>query len=300
MLFRRALISAAALAATLSLAPLAAQAAQPLKLDVYNPGTKSMFPVSSEIVTGQTEAVLIDAQFQRNDAEALVQKIKATGKKLTTVYISHSDPDYYFGLDVIQAAFPDAKIVATPQTVAAIQASKDGKLAHWGPILKDNAPKALVVPQPLAGDSLTLEGRKIQVVGLDGPTPERSFAWIPSLKAVVGGIPVSANIHVWVADTQTPESRRDWIKTLGRIEALHPKTVVPGHYLPNADGSAPYSLASVKFTRSYLQAFETEAAKAKDSAALIAAMKKRYPKLEDASSLELGAKVIKGEMKWPQ
>jgi glyoxylase-like metal-dependent hydrolase (beta-lactamase superfamily II) len=305
-MFRRALLSAAALATTLSLAPLLAQAAQaspaaaPLQLDVYNPGARSMFPVSSEIVTGQTDAVLIDAQFQRNDAQALVEKIKATGKKLTTVYISHSDPDYYFGLDVIQAAFPDARIVATPQTVAAIQASKDGKLAHWGPILKDNAPKTLVVPEPLTGNSLVLEGRKIQVVGLDGPTPERSFAWIPSLKAVVGGIPVSANIHVWVADTQTPASRRDWIQTLGRIEALHPKTVVPGHYLPNANGSAPYSPASVKFTRDYLKAFETEAAKAKDSAALIAAMKKRYPTLEDASSLELGAKVIKGEMKWPQ
>ncbi len=299
MLRRTLLASALAIGASL-VAPLTAQAAQPLRLDVYNPGAKSMFPVSSEIVTGQADAVLIDAQFQRNDAEALVQKIKATGKKLTTVYISHSDPDYYFGLDVIQAAFPDAKIVATPQTVAAIQASKDGKLAHWGPILKDNAPKALVVPQPLAGDSIELEGRKIQVVGLDGPTPERSFAWIPSLKAVVGGIPVSANIHVWVADTQTPESRRDWIKTLGRIEALHPKTVVPGHYLPNANGSAPYSLASVKFTRDYLRAFEAEAAKAKDSTALIAAMKKRYPTLQDVSSLELGAKVIKGEMKWPQ
>jgi len=299
MLRRTLLASALAIGSSL-VAPLTAQAAQPLRLDVYNPGAKSMFPVSSEIVTGQADAVLIDAQFQRNDAEALVQKIKATGKKLTTVYISHSDPDYYFGLDVIQAAFPDAKIVATPQTVAAIQASKDGKLAHWGPILKDNAPRALVVPQPLAGDSIELEGRKIQVVGLDGPTPERSFAWIPSLKAVVGGIPVSANIHVWVADTQTPESRRDWIKTLGRIEALHPKTVVPGHYLPNANGSAPYSLASVKFTRDYLRAFEAEAAKAKDSTALIAAMKKRYPKLQDVSSLELGAKVIKGEMKWPQ
>ncbi|NVM91167.1 glyoxylase-like metal-dependent hydrolase (beta-lactamase superfamily II) [Variovorax sp. SG517] len=298
-MFRRTLI-ASALALGFSLSAQAAETAPALKLDVYNPGAKSMFPVSSEIVTGQADAVLIDAQFQRNDAEALVQKIKATGKKLTTVYISHSDPDYYFGLDVIQAAFPDAKIVATPQTVAAIQASKDGKLAHWGPILKDNAPKALVVPQPLAGDSIELEGRKIQVVGLDGPTPERSFAWIPSLKAVVGGIPVSANIHVWVADTQTPESRRDWIRTLGRIEALHPKTVVPGHYLPNANGSDPYSLASVKFTRDYLKAFEAEAAKAKDSTALIAAMKKRYPKLEDASSLELGAKVIKGEMKWPQ
>ncbi|MDH6168053.1 glyoxylase-like metal-dependent hydrolase (beta-lactamase superfamily II) [Variovorax boronicumulans] len=299
-MFRRALISAATLSATLALAPLAAQAAEPLKLDVYNPGAKSMFPVSSELITGQTDAVLIDAQFQRNDAEALVQKIKASGKKLTTVYISHSDPDYYFGLDVIQAAFPDAKILATPQTVAAIQASKDGKLAHWGPILKDNAPKAVVVPQPLSGDSLELEGRKIQIVGLDSPTPERTFAWIPSLKAVVGGIPVSANIHVWIADTQTPASRSDWLKTLGHIEALHPKTVVPGHYLPNANGSAPYTVASVKFTRGYLQAFETEAKKAKDSAALIAAMKKRYPKLEGTSSLELGAKVIKGEMKWPQ
>lgn len=299
-MFRRTLLSAAALSATLSLASLAAHAAGPLKLDVYNPGAKSMFPVSSELVTGQTDAVLIDAQFQRNDAEALVQKIKASGKKLTTVYISHSDPDYYFGLDVVQAAFPDAKIVATPQTVAAIQASKDGKLAHWGPILKENAPKALVVPEPLAGDSIELEGRKIQVVGLDGPTPARTFAWIPSIKAVVGGVPVSANIHLWVADTQTPESRRDWLKTLGRIEALRPKTVVPGHFEPNADGSMPYSVASVKFTRSYLQAFETEAAKAKDSAALVAAMKKRYPKLQHASSLELSAKVIKGEMKWPQ
>lgn len=299
-MFRRSLLSAAALSATLSLASLGAHAAEPLKLDVYNPGAKSMFPVSSELVTGEADAVLIDAQFQRNDAEALVQKIKASGKKLTTVYISHSDPDYYFGLDVIQAAFPDAKIVATPQTVAAIQASKDGKLAHWGPILKENAPKALVVPEPLAGDSIELEGRKIQVVGLDGPTPARTFAWIPSIKAVVGGVPVSANIHLWVADTQTPESRRDWLKTLGRIEALRPKTVVPGHFEPNADGSMPYSVASVKFTRSYLQAFETEAAKAKDSAALVAAMKKRYPKLQHASSLELSAKVIKGEMKWPQ
>ena len=298
-MFRRTLLSAA-LGAALSFAALAAHAAEPLKLDVYNPGAKSMFPVSSELVTGQTDAVLIDAQFQRNDAEALVQKIKASGKKLTTVYISHSDPDYYFGLDVIQAAFPDAKIVATPQTVAAIQASKDGKLAHWGPILKENAPKALVVPEPLAGDSIELEGRKIQVVGLDGPTPARTFAWIPSIKAVVGGVPVSANIHLWVADTQTPESRRDWLKTLGRIEALRPKTVVPGHFEPNADGSMPYSVASVKFTRSYLQTFETEAAKAKDSAALIAAMNKRYPKLQHAASLELSAKVIKGEMKWPQ
>ena len=66
-MFRRTLLSSA-LALGFS---LTAQAAQPLKLEVYNPGAKSMFPVSSEIVTGQADAVLIDAQFQRNDADAL-------------------------------------------------------------------------------------------------------------------------------------------------------------------------------------------------------------------------------------
>jgi len=272
-------------------------AAEPLALEVYNPGAKSIFPVSTQIVSGPTEAVLIDAQFQRDDAQALVEKVRATGKKLTTVYISHSDPDYYFGLDVIHRAFPEAKIVATAETVAAIEASKDGKLAHWGAIMEGNAPEALVVPKALKEPKLTVDG---QVLEIHGPEPARTFLWIPSLRTVVGGIPVSANIHVWMADTQTEQSRRDWLATLAAIDALNPSRVVPGHYLPNADGSLPDSPQTVAATREYLQAFELEAGKAKDSAQLIAAMRKHYPSLADEASLELGARVIKGEVKWPQ
>ncbi|GAA2876085.1 hypothetical protein GCM10010454_34800 [Microbacterium arabinogalactanolyticum] len=54
------------------------------------------------------------------------------------------------------------------------------------------------------------------------------------------------------------------------------------------------------FTQKYLTTLEAELPKAKDSAALIEAMKKHYPTLKDESSLELSAKVLKGEMKWPQ
>ncbi|MEE4820682.1 MBL fold metallo-hydrolase [Pseudomonas alliivorans] len=278
-----------------TLFPLAAQAADPLKIDVYNPAEKAIFPVSSELITGQHDAVLIDAQFQRNDAEALVQKIKASGKKLTTVYISHSDPDYYFGLDVIQAAFPEAKIVASEPTVKAIKASMQGKLAYWGPILKDNAPARLVLPEVLKGDHLTLEGQPLEIKGLQGSAPQRSYVWIPSLKAVVGGVVVSSGIHVWIADTQTPTSRQDWLATLKGIEALKPVTVIPGHYL----GEVPEETKAVTFTADYLKSFDEHAAKAKDAAALIDAMKKAWPQLAEPSSLELSAKVIKGEMKWP-
>ncbi|HFI5307699.1 MBL fold metallo-hydrolase [Serratia liquefaciens] len=274
-----------------------ATAANTLTMEVYNPGEKSVFPVSSEIISGKHEVALIDAQFQRNDAEALVKKIKATGKKLTTVYISHSDPDFYFGLDVIKAAFPEAKIIASPGTIEEINATKDGKVAYWGPILKDNAPKAVVVPQALQGDSFTVDGQKVEVKGLTGPTPERTYVWIPALKAVVGGVPVAGdNIHPWIADNQTVESRAHWQQTLEGIKALKPEVVVPGHFLPGAD----QTLKSVTFTQNYLTTLEAKLPKAKDSAALVAAMKKHYPDLKDESSLELSAKVLKGEMKWPQ
>ncbi|MCK8656372.1 MBL fold metallo-hydrolase [Pseudomonas umsongensis] len=269
-------------------------AASTLTLDVYNPGEKAIFPVTSVLVSGEKEAILVDAQFGKSQAEQVVEKIRASGKQLTTIYISHGDPDYYFGLDTLTAAFPKAKVLASQPTVDHIKQTVDGKLAFWGPKMGADVPARTLVPDVLKGDSLMLEGQKLQVVGLEGKQPDRSFVWIPSIKAVVGGVVVADNIHVWMADTQTPQSHADWLATLHSIETLKPTTIVPGHYL----GDSARSLAAVQFTADYIKAFDEETAKAKDSAALIAAMKKRYPALGEESSLQLSAKVAKGEMKW--
>ncbi|UXH40945.1 MBL fold metallo-hydrolase [Pseudomonas promysalinigenes] len=268
--------------------------AMPLHLDVYNPGEQAIFPVSSVIVSGNQDAILIDAQFGKAQAEQLVQRLRASGKRLTTIYISHGDPDYYFGLDTVTQAFPKAKVLASAETLAHIRQTMDAKLAYWGPLMGADKPAQLVLPQALKGQRLMLEGRALEVVGLDGPQPERSFVWIPSIKAVVGGVVVSQNIHVWMADTQTAKSHADWLGTLARIQALAPRTVVPGHYL----GQSNHSLDAVRFTADYIRAFDAETSEAKNSGALIQAMKQRYPKLADESSLELSAKVAKGEMKW--
>jgi glyoxylase-like metal-dependent hydrolase (beta-lactamase superfamily II) len=286
-MIKQTLVSAA-------LAASAAAHAAPLQLDVFNPGEAAIFPVASVIVSGARDAVLIDAQFSRGEALKLVERIRAGGKRLTTVYVSHSDPDFYFGLDVIHAAFPEAKIVATPQTIAGIEKKKDAKVAFWGPILKDNAPQSIIVPQPLAGDTIQLEGQALKIEGLKGATPERSYVWIPSIKTVAGGVVVFNQLHVWTADTQTPESRRQWLATLKGIAALKPATVVPGHFAPGA-ALTPDSIA---FTSNYLVSFEAETAKAADSAALIARMKQLYPDAGLNAALDTSAKVAKGEMKW--
>ena len=282
-------------AALVLLALPATQAAeQALHVTHYNPGAAAIFPVSSTLVTGEREAILIDAQFGKSQAAKVVDMIRASGKKLSTIYISHGDPDFYFGLDTVLAAFPDAKVVASEPTVRHIKETVDGKLAYWGPKLGADAPARTVVPEVLAGNSLTLEGRKLEINGLDSAQPDRSFVWIPSLRTVAGGVVVFGNLHVWMADTQTPKSHQDWLATLARIEALKPKTVIPGHY---AQG-APLTVESVRYTAGYIRAFDAAAAQAKDSAALIAAMKAKYPQAGEPASLELSAKVAKGEMRW--
>lgn len=272
----------------------AALAAEPLRVEVYNPGPEAIFPVSSVLVTGEKEAVLVDAQFARPQAEELVRRIHQSGKTLTAIYISHGDPDYYFGLQTITEAFPNAKVLATAQTVAHIKQTKDGKLAYWGAQMGDGAPGKLIVPQVLEGNRLELEGRQLQIIGLDGPQPERTFVWIPSTKTVLGGVVLSNNIHVWMADTQSAKSHADWLATLAHIEKLQPVTVIPGHFLPGERKS----IDAARFTADYIKTFDAETVKAKDSTALVAAMKAHYPALGDESSLELSAKVAKGEMKW--
>lgn len=267
---------------------------RPLTVEVFNPGVDAIFAVSSELLTGATDAVLVDAQFSTADAARLVELIKASGKKLTTIYISHGDPDYYFGLETLHAAFPEAKILATPQTIAHIQASKNDKLKVWGPQLGANAPKQLLVPAPLQGDSLQLEGQELKVIGLDGASPQRTALWVPSIRTVMGGVLVDAGSHVFMADTQTPQSHQDWLAALQQIKDLAPARVIPGHYVEGA----PQDLAAVDFTAGYIRAFDEEAAKAADSKALIDAMKRRYPDLQGEASLELSAKVAKGEMAW--
>jgi glyoxylase-like metal-dependent hydrolase (beta-lactamase superfamily II) len=267
----------------------------PIAIELYNPGANGIFDVSSEIISGRHDAILVDAQFEHKDAEALVDKIKASGKQLTLVYISHSDPDYYFGLDVIHHAFPHVPIVATPQTVAAIQASKDDKLAFWAPTLKDQAPKAVIVPQPIYSDHFELEGQQIKIMGLNGPDPARTYLWIPSLQTVAGGVLVETGSHVFMADSKTPESRQAWLATLDGIAALNPRTVIPGHFI----GPMPAGVEAVQSTANYVRSFDRAAAQASNSAELINAMKLAYPSLGGISSLELGAQVVKNETEWP-
>ena len=297
MSIRRDFIRAAAAAgvATAFTGVGSAMATTGLAWKIFPAGEKGFFraPV---LLSGARDAVLIDGGFTLPDGKALAEAIKASGRNLTTIYISQSDPDYYFSLAPIKAAFPAARVIAATDTIAAIQASVDKKLATWGPQLKENGPQTLadiVMPEAFDGRSLSLEGQAIEIVDADG-LANRRYLRVPSLGAIFGGVLVFSGVHVWTADTQGADARAAWIRNLDAMAARKPAVVVPGHMAP----SAATDVSAIRYTRDYLVAFEQELAKAADSAALIAAMTARYPDAGMGVALQIGAKVAKGEMKW--
>ena len=248
------------------------------------------------LLTGTTEALLIDGGFTYPDGRALTEAIKATGLTLTTIYISQSDPDYYFSLKPVREAFPDAKVLAASETLAAIKGSVEKKLATWGPQLKENGPQTLsdvVLPEAFDGPSLSIDGETVEIVPAEG-LANRRYLHAPSLNAVFGGVLIFSGVHVWVADTPTEKERAAWIANLDKIAARKPAVVVPGHMTPEAKTD----LSAVEHTKRYLLAFEEELAKAKDAAALKAAMEARFPGLGMGVALDIGSKVATGEMKW--
>ena len=116
----------------------------------------------------------------------------------------------------------------------------------------------------------------------------------PTSQAVVGGVVVYGGLHLFTADTATPEARAAWGRTLETLAALHPSIVVPGHAAPDF----PQDLSGVTGSQEYLQVFEQAVTDTTDSAELIETMTARFPDFGLPIALQLGAKVAKGEMTW--
>jgi glyoxylase-like metal-dependent hydrolase (beta-lactamase superfamily II) len=267
--------------------------AKDLKLQVYNAAENS-FGVASVIISGKTDAVLIDAQFTLADAENVAQEIKNSGKKLTAIYVSYGDPDFYFGLEVFKKYFPEVTAYATAETIEHIKATAQKKLDVWGGQLGNKVTSNVVLPQGLKGTSIDLEGQKLEIAGLDA-FPAKTFVWIPSIKAVVGGINVfGTTFNLWMADAQTTEARNQWMAVLDQMEALHPAIVVPAH----ANAQSPFDASTITHTKSYIRFYEEALKTNKTSEALIKAIKAKYPALTFETALQIGAKVNTGEMKW--
>ena len=87
---------------TLALTALAATStsfAQDLKIQNFL-AKPEHFGVTSTLIEGDKEVLLVNAQFSKSEALRIAADILDSGKTLKTIFVSYGDPDFYFGLDV--------------------------------------------------------------------------------------------------------------------------------------------------------------------------------------------------------
>ena len=65
-------------------------------------------PITSTLIFGEHDAVLVDAMTTVAEAEALAHWVALHNRNLETIYITHAHFDYFYGLSILLDRFPGA------------------------------------------------------------------------------------------------------------------------------------------------------------------------------------------------
>ncbi|HEX7081971.1 MAG TPA: MBL fold metallo-hydrolase [Gammaproteobacteria bacterium] len=260
-------------------ASIAQEAASPspLHLEVYTSSPHG-FSVTSTLIYGERELILIDPQFLLSEARQVVDRIEATGRTLTTIYTTHAHPDHFLGVAAIKEAFPNARYVALPEVRERIATAWPARRNFWYATYGDDLPSATpIMPEPIEG-ALTIEGHELPITGgLMGDGPGNSFVYVPALDAVVAGDIVFNASHF-----SPPEDPAALFATFDRIEALDPAILVAGHQRQGA----PNDPGAIDFMRTYIADFREAVASSSSGEELEAKMLEKYPDLALENLLE--------------
>ena len=225
------------------------------------PGDEPMWsPMSSTLIHGEREAVLVDTLVTFDQVDALADWIEGFGKRLLGVYITHGHSDHWLGLSRLRERFPAVPAWARPKVHdrAVLEATNPGLSGYWQGVFPGEIPATPQLPDRLEKTSIELEGFDLDVVDIgQGDTEHSTILHAPSIGAVVGGDVVYNQVHMMTAETDA-RTRQDWIDNLNQIAALDPQIVVSGHHRVGA-ANDPRSIGeSQQYLRDFSRVLDAE------------------------------------------
>ena len=253
---------------------------------------RSWPPISSTLISGERDAVLVDAPITVEQARVLTNWVTARGKNLTTIYATHGHGDHFFGTSTVLKRFPGARFVARPEVIEMMrqQASPESLATYWNPRFPDQIASQLAIAEELTGDIINLEGQDLVSVPLGfTDTASTTCLHVPSIGLIVAGDAAYNGVHLHLSESPDQQKRQGWIAALDKMESLKPRAVIAGHKrVGNVD--SPKILGE---TRRYIREFERLAVQTTTARELYDQMLKLYPDWGNPGALWTSVRAVK-------
>src|SRR5277367_6373309 len=206
-------------------------------------------PVTSTLIYGDHDAVLVDPPFTYDQIEHVWEWIEQSGKTLTHVYATHGHGDHWFGTELLLQRFPGATAYATEGTIAMMhRQATTGRAQMWDVDFPGQIPPSPVVYHRIPADGFELEGQRLQAVEVGHTdTDDTTVLHVPSIGLVVAGDVVYNGVHQYLLES-AHGGIKAWLQALNTVAALDPRAVVAGH--KNKD--LPDDPKAINETRDYL------------------------------------------------
>src|ERR1700681_112256 len=249
-------------------------------------------PISSTLISGERDAVLVDTPITVEQARALAHWVAARGKNLTTIYATHGHGDHFFGASAVLERFPHARFVARPEVIKIMrqQASPESLATYWNPRFPGQIASQLAIAEELTGNIINLEGQDLVSVPLGfTDTAGTTCLHVPSIGLIVAGDAAYNGVHLHLSESPDQQKRQEWIAALDKMESLKPRAVVAGHKRVGNDDS-PRIIGE---TRKYIRDFERLALQATTARELYDRMLKLYPDWINRGALWTSVRAVK-------
>jgi len=251
--------------------------------------------VNAYILFNATHAIVVDSLRNREEASELAQAIRASGRRLQAVFVTHGHPDHYIGSRTLKEAFPEARILVASDAIKAdtLGFSRWMDDVGWLDKQPQMKPKSEKAPdgfdyeaqiEVLRGDRLALEGGGVLEIRSDYPATEcghLSTVFVPEERALLTSDLVYHGVHAWAGQGVLREHLANWVQVLGELKARYADSdvrVYPGH-------GAPSDPALFDRMRLYLDDFVSAVSSEPTNAAAMDRMKRLYPGFEQEGFL---------------
>jgi glyoxylase-like metal-dependent hydrolase (beta-lactamase superfamily II) len=213
--------------------------------------TRMWSPITSTLIMGRRDAVLIDPPLTTTQAAEVGDWIAASGRELRQIYITHGHGDHWFGAIPLLQRFAGVTVAATQGTAELMQAQNDPQFRadFWDRVFPEQVPAGELDVTVVDQRGFNLDGVALVPVEVGHTdTDATTMLHVPEMGLLVAGDVVYNGVHPYLTESGGVTGIDEWLVALDAAENLNPATVIAGHKDPRAFDHP----SQIQATRQYL------------------------------------------------